>query len=311
MTATYGDGTKVYGAVTMDTLKIGSYSATAPIAVSYLQSQEYGQSTSTSTYMDGLWGMAYNGFNGGQPTVMDALVSAGMPNVFAICLSDTGGYLTLGGINTAYHTGSVSYTPITLESYYVMRINSVAVGSSTLSSGFPLLTILDSGTTYTYVPQALYNDMATALINAGMSRNYFGAGATCVVPGLTTPPDLVFTLPQVGGGTFTLTFGFSQYTSPCGSLPSYGRRFGFLVGDDDMAILGDTFMRPWNNVFDRANKQLGFATVSSSCTGNVALTSGQQTVPAKTSPFSAATSSYAPGIASLLAILAATLAIVL
>lgn len=309
MTATYGDGTKVYGAVTLDTLKIGSYSATAPIAVSYLQSQAYGQTTASSTYMDGLWGMAYNGFNGGQPTVMDALVSAGMPNVFTICLSDNGGYLTLGGINTAYNNGAVKYTPITSESYYVMTISSVRVDSSTLSSSFPSLTILDSGTTYTYIPQAMYNDMATALVSGGMSRNYFGSGATCVVGSLLGLPNIAFTLPQVGGGSFTLTFDSSQYTVACGSIAAAGRRFAFLVGDDDMSILGDTFMRPWNNIFDRANKQIGFAAVSSSCTGYVALTTGQQTVPAKTSPFSAATSSYAPGLASLL--IAAVLAIML
>lgn len=300
MTATYGDGTSVWGAVTMDKLTIGSYTATAPVAISYLQSEGYALQR-TGTYMDGLWGMGYSTFNGGQPTVMDTLVSAGMPNIFSICMTNTGGYLVMGGINTAYHTGAVRYTPIVEESYYVMRVNSVAIGARTLASSLAPKIILDSGTTFSYVPRDMYQEMADILIEEGVDSRMFSntdrifCGTLPTI--ITNLPDIVFTLPAVGGGSFTLRFNPRQYTMPCNDPGYYA--FGFQVGSDSLSILGDTFMRPWNNIFDRAQKQLGFAPVSSACNGYVERTSGSKTIPAKPSPFSAATSSYTPSTTSI------------
>jgi len=58
------------------------------------------------------------------------------------------------------------------------------------------------------------------------------------------------------------------------------------VADGQMAIIGDSVMSNFNNVFDRANNKLGFAPVSSSCSGSVALNSQSYQVPGTKSQFS-------------------------
>lgn len=294
MRATYGDGTKVYGAVKNEKVTLGDYSATAPVAISYLQSQAFAEN-SKGTHMDGLWGMAYSVFNGGQPTVMDQLVSAGMPNIFSICLSDNGGYLVMGGINTAYHTGDVYYTPITTQDYYTISVSSIVMDGDTVTNNMPK-TILDSGTTFSYVPSDIYLSMAQTLRDAGMSRNFFVSSADDAIPCARFPtgnlPNIIVNFPKVGGGTFALTFTTSEYLISCGP-PSNGIEyfaFGFAIGSDDLSILGDSFMRPYNSIFDREHKQIGFAVVSSSCSGTVALNTKTGVGPGEKSPFSSAPS---------------------
>jgi len=284
MHAAYGDGSQVYGAVKQDIIKIGGLSATGPAAISYLQTSDFA-SLGGGTYMDGLWGMAYDTFNGGLPTVVDSLVSAGMPNVFSMCFSNNGGYLVMGGINTAYQTSAAQYTPITQQTYYSFNIGNVKVGGTPLGVSMPGA-ILDSGTTFAYVPQTVYTAMQNALINAGMNSGFFiavGARPMCVTQvGLV--PALAFTLPAVGGGTFDLSLTFSQYTMDCGGGT---RAFNFIpVADGQMTIFGDSFMQAFNNIFDRQNSQLGFAPVSSSCIGTVSLNTQSYQVPGTKSQFS-------------------------
>jgi hypothetical protein len=287
MIATYGDGSKVYGAVKTESISIGGYTASAPAAISYYQSQSFA-SFNGDTHMDGLWGMAYSTFNGGQPTVLDRLVSqTSMDNIFSMCFSNNGGYLVLGGIDTSLHTGSLQYTAITSFDYYGFAINDISISGTELDVTFPK-TILDSGTTFSYIPNTIYTKIKGALRNAGMNSGFFMSPdqpIPCAIQAtINTMPNIVFVLPKVGGSTFTLTLSPSQYTIPCDD-PGF-RAFGFIpVADGEMAIIGDTFMHAFHSVFDREHNQIGFAPVSSNCDGFIELNSQVKTVPGTKSQF--------------------------
>jgi len=292
MKATYGDGSQVYGAVKNELVSLGGYSATAPVAISYLQSSSFAN-VGGETHMDGLWGMAYPVLNGGNPTVIDQLVNSGMPNVFSMCFNEpavgnAGGYLVMGGIDTSMHTGTVQYTPITSFDYYSIGVSDLRVGSTALSLTFPS-TFVDSGTTFTYMPNNLYISVKAALRNAGMSSNWFTTpsdGIPCSPQVITALPTITYVFPKVGGGTFTVALSPSQYTIPC-TQAGY-RAFGIIPTNDNTVILGDTFMRASNTVFDRAHNQVGFAPVSSNCNGAIPVNTDVKTVPGTKSQFSSA-----------------------
>jgi len=75
--------------------------------------------------------------------------------IFAICLAEWGGRLVVGGANRSYHTGPVQWTGLELSSY-IVELSSMGIGRKTLSSSYGR-TVIDSGTTYTYMSTASYN----------------------------------------------------------------------------------------------------------------------------------------------------------
>jgi hypothetical protein len=300
MNSRYGDGSQVYGAVRDEWVAVGGYGATGPVAVSYYQSQSFA-TLGGETFMDGLWGMAYPSLHGGQATVIDRMVAAGMPNVFSMCFNEpavgtAGGYLVMGGIDTSMHTGSVQYTAITAFDYYSIAVSDVRVASTNLGITFPK-TFVDSGTTFTYVPVSIYNTIRNALINRTMDSEWFmtpEGQIPCSVQPLVSLPTLSFVFPKVGGGTFSVNLSPNQYTISC-SDGAY-RAFGLIPTYDNMVILGDTFMHASNTIFDREHNQIGFAPVSANCNGAVALNSEAKSVPGTKSQFSDA-STFLPSLA--------------
>mmetsp|Transcript_60074 Transcript_60074/g.110380 ORF Transcript_60074/g.110380 Transcript_60074/m.110380 type:complete len:568 (+) Transcript_60074:130-1833(+) len=75
--------------------------------------------------------------------------------IFAICLAEWGGRLVVGGHNKSYHRGQIEWTSVSPSSYGV-ALNSMKVeGSSRSITGFGH-TMIDSGTTYTYMGSAPY-----------------------------------------------------------------------------------------------------------------------------------------------------------
>lgn len=303
MVTTYGDNSQVYGAVRLDSISAGSYSTTGPVAVTYLETMSF--AGNPVTYMDGLWGLAYAPLNGNQPTVMDNLVSSGMPDIFSICLSAHGGYLVLGGIDTSLQTTTPNYTPITTEAFYAITTSSITIGSNSLSTQIPSITIVDSGTTFIYVPSDLYDEMTSILYNNYSMDPTFFVGSNGQIPCWTgsylSLPDITLTFPASGGGSFPLTLTPSMYMVAC---DAGGHAFAFGPSPGiSMVILGDAFMMNFNVIFDRANSQVGFATASSMCaTGSVSLGS-TSTVPDTKSPFSSAATTYPSLLLALMATL--------
>ncbi len=96
---------------------------------------------------------------------MDLLAaSGGAPDVFTIQLCATGGRFWLGGYDSSFFNGSLSYTPIVQKVWYIVRMNDLqfnghSVGVTSFGS-----VIVDSGTTALVLPPSVY----TALIAMSM-----------------------------------------------------------------------------------------------------------------------------------------------
>lgn len=278
--ASYDDGSYAWGAATTNVITLGQYSNTAMFSVIFYESENFmnfNTSSGETTYSDGLWGLAYGSLTGFQ-TVVGSLVSNGMPDIFSVCLSNNGGYLVMGGSDSSLASSALAYTPLlTPYDYYNVQITDVQVAST--STGTPsFVAILDTGTTLCYFPLDTYNSIKQYMINYGVPQNTFNSD--CFLTNQNRFPNLSFTL----GGKVVLVWQPSDYLLPCNQNGYFF--LGFGVSKQNFAILGDIFLQPWYIEFDRENNKVGFAPVSSSCDGNVSLTTGTaKTVPGNTSPF--------------------------
>ncbi|KAL3138709.1 hypothetical protein ABBQ32_006464 [Trebouxia sp. C0010 RCD-2024] len=117
---------------------------------------------------DGIMGL------GNSPvSVMNQLARAGtIEDVFSICFGgvEGNGALMLGDVSPATFNVSLHYTPLLATSahphYYVARLEGVAVDGSILPVDQGLYdighgTVLDSGTTFTYLPSQAYEQLRT------------------------------------------------------------------------------------------------------------------------------------------------------
>ena len=76
-----------------------------------------------------------------QPTVDENLVSQGAltTNEFAFHLARqgaTGSTLTIGGVNSAYYTGSIYFTPVTSKTYWEVQAGKPVVNGKSVGSAF-------------------------------------------------------------------------------------------------------------------------------------------------------------------------------
>jgi len=114
----------------------------------------------------------------GAPTVLQELFADRAHidvDVFALCLAEWGGSIIVGGHNASYHTGALTYVPLTTTSgYYSIPLTSMSVQGHVISSRFGR-TIIDSGTTYVYMASQPYRALRGAIESYCQSHGGCGA----------------------------------------------------------------------------------------------------------------------------------------
>lgn len=138
--------------------------------------------------------------------------------------------------------------------------------------GLPV--ILDSGTTATYLPDSIAQDILT------------GVGATndpelgMIVPCRLANSPATFGFTFGGPGGPTITVAFNEFVSPIyltdGSQPQFRDRSGTACGfgllssgpADQPILFGDTFLRSAYVVYDLANNQVGIAQTNFNATNS-------------------------------------------
>jgi len=170
------------------------------------------------------------------------------------------GQLTLGGIQSQYYKGSLYYTPIIDQAWYVIGLYNVEVSGQSYKSA--QRAIVDSGTSFLVGP---VNDVSDIAQSVGGS--YDSSTGTYSVSCSASLPNLYF---SVGDATSNhqLTIYPSSYR-----LNSSGTCYLALGGsnvydqyNNSMWILGDVLMRDWYTVFDVGNTRMGFGTTKASST---------------------------------------------
>lgn len=95
--------------------------------------------------------------------------------IFSICLADWGGRFTVGGHNDTYHEGPIKYVPLQGTSYAI-GLTGMKVDGQDIK-GFRN-TMLDSGSTYTYMGSFSYKQLVTS-IEAFCNKNSLGDDKKC------------------------------------------------------------------------------------------------------------------------------------
>lgn len=202
------------------------------------------------------------------PTFMDNLYNQGSISTEVLGVSfrpesgsdtsDTNGELTLGGVDSAHYSGSLTYFPQLTSGaaapYWGLSIASFTYGSTTLASG--ATGIIDTGTTLIYIPTSAYNRFLSA---AGGSTDSNSGLAS-----FSTKPTANFAI-KFGSTTYTLTP--AQYLVPTAQYSEFGLRSGKYyawINDGGSSgvncIVGQKFLENYYSVYDTTNRRIGFAT---------------------------------------------------
>ena len=216
-----------------------------------------------SQVADGIVGFSPSGGYG--RTLHDTIVAEkGVHNVFSMCLSETVGALVLGAtINEARLPAATKWIPFTSTSAYNVgvsdfRIDGVTAGSP---SSVYVSTIVDSGTTFTYLPPAPYYKAR----DRWRSVCPWGACSERVVKG-QYPDDYCYRMGHQELVKFA-NYSFAFTNGAVLNVPSTQYAYEWKEGvwcmgvynnEHNGAVIGGATMRNHEVIFDRESHRVAF-----------------------------------------------------
>jgi len=218
------------------------------------------------------------------PNIVDVFGSnkEGAFNAFSICYADEGGLFTVGGYNKSYHDTSdtIKYVPFYADSgQYRVHLNRIEfegmnlnISEKSLNSGQGAF--FDSGTTLAYAPPYTVLAIKESLNNyCGLNSEHCGGNrrrGSCWLYNPDNNPTIE---------DFYASFGsFSFYFGEDEDYEYEWRAQDFLYQEasgsrwfclglevfEDRTILGGTFMKNHDIIFDKREKRIGF--IRANCT---------------------------------------------
>jgi len=86
-------------------------------------------------------------------------------NMFSLCLSNSVGVLGVGGFDESRHLEPVQWTPLLAGSFYKVKVTAIGVGDQSVEHDANYKPIVDSGTTFTYLPRSLHAKIQSAFMS--------------------------------------------------------------------------------------------------------------------------------------------------
>ncbi|KAM7275697.1 hypothetical protein ACFE04_017563 [Oxalis oulophora] len=277
----YGDGSGTQGYYVSDLLYFDTIvgdtvvpNSTASVVFG-CSTVQTGDLTKSDRAVDGIFG-----FGPQELSVMSQLASQGLtPRVFSHCLrgGSGGGTLVLGEIMEP----NIVYTPLVpSQPHYNLNLLSISVNGQTLAISSSVFqtssnqgTIIDSGTTLAYLPEAAYDPFVTAISStvSQSARAVLSRGNQCF---LLTSSSVTDIFPQV---SFNFAQGASLVLSPLDYMiqqNSIGGTAVWCIGFSknqvqEITILGDLVLKDKIFVYDLAEQRIGWANYDCSMAVNV------------------------------------------
>ncbi|KAG1465375.1 hypothetical protein G6F56_004900 [Rhizopus delemar] len=248
----YGDGSSASGILAKDNVNLGGLL----IEDQTIELAKRESSAFSSDVVDGLLGLGFDSITTvrGVKTPVDNLISQGLISspVFGVYLGKEsnggGGEYIFGGYDSSKFSGSLTTVAVDKsEGYWGVTVKGTKIGSKTVSSSFSA--ILDTGTTLLLFPE----DVASAIADVyGASAN--SDGTYTIDCDTSNFEPLVFTL---GTSTFEVPaedLVFEQDGNTC---------YASFASGDDLAILGDVFLKNNYVVFNQNVPHVQIAPISS------------------------------------------------
>lgn len=252
----YGTGA-VSGILSKDVVTIGGISA---------KDQTFSEMISSpgtefdGTPFDGICGMAYPALASSKadPPFFSMMNQGALDApVFSFYLRKgangaSGGHMTLGGYDLADYIGNVVWLPVIDKAYWLVELNSVAVGGRAVAP--KAQAIIDTGTSLIACPESIARSINRMLGGVSM-----GAGMTVLDCGRITSMPMIKI--KLGGfATFSLrpidyVIKVDQDTCVSGFV---GVNFKGSNGQPGW-VIGDVFLRPYFSIFDAGTNRVGLA----------------------------------------------------
>jgi len=251
---TYGSGS-LSGFLSQDEVHIGSLDIKDQV---FAEATEEPGITFLFAHFDGIMGLGWPRISVDQvvPPFQNAIAQGQITNpVFAFSLGKTDGSvgeLILGGTNPAKYTGSITWVPLTNETYWEFALDGMSLGGSRITS--VNRAVADSGTSILAGTTADVTAIATQL---GAQPTINPNEYTIDCSRLPSLPDLTITL---AGTTFTLHGSeyVDEVTQSGVTMCLFGMT-GIDIPSGPLWILGDIFMRKYYTIFDVGQERVGFA----------------------------------------------------
>lgn len=272
---TYAEGSSVEGFWFTDFMELGDSFSKNPAVLAKMGCHDMEDKLFFTQRANGIMGLAPP--MGSHPTILQEMLHDRQhidALVFAICLASTGGRMTLGGFNSSYHVSKSDKDPLQWVAMRVREYYFVSLEGLSLIDGRDTIripggaaafgpTIVDSGTTYTYLQDGMFSALTTRLDY--YCAEHDGCGAD-------KESDRCWRLRDAAGGPADfppLAVRFSEGVSVDWMPRSYLQR---QVGDDALwcrafemsnnlkqTVLGMSFMLHKDFIFDIARGRLGIA----------------------------------------------------
>lgn len=261
----YTEGSSISGNWFVDYIALGDELQHNPPVLAHMGCHQRETRLFYSQKANGILGMAPS--SGGKVTILDYLFKDRNhvnTAIFAMCLADHGGALTVGGHNVSLHTGFVNWVPMGVRRYYEVQLAELGIlGQAPVSTGDFGSTFVDSGTTYTYLPHGIYESLRSALLNYCKSNGKCGGAVyngKCFTIAMGRKGLAHFPLIR-----WKFQAGAELHWKPQSYLyerSQNSNRFCFGFEDNGAAretVLGASWMLHSDIIFDVEQKRLGFA----------------------------------------------------
>lgn len=253
----YLDGSTTGTVATVDQLSMGSWSGSTTFGAAYTLSDDF-----LVPGTDGIWGMSRPnpGWIFLQNGPLNTLVAAGMPAQFAMCMTTSGGDLHLGGYDNSYASSGINWFRFnSSSSHYDISVSGWSVGSTNIANSAASVTV-DSGSTLTHVPHAVYEAIRAAVQDqCPTCPNVWDGVATVLTP--NSFPSITLSLQDSAGTARTITLTGSQWLYSQNGNNQYQAGFTDEFGDE--WIFGQSMMRNWYTVFDMGYGVVGIGNIAS------------------------------------------------
>eukprot|EP00913_Durusdinium_trenchii_P006905 g6495.t1 len=188
----------------------------------------------------------------GQPTLLQQLMRDRdriNADIFTMCIADSGGRLTVGGLNESDHRGEVKYIKMRLSGgFFNVYLQAVSIAGSA-AAGFGT-TIIDSGTTWTYFGSRPYRAIRKGIeenlqFNCGIQR-----GNCWEASDLSGFPDLQMDFDGVDVRWVPRAYLYRK---------AIGTRWCYSFQDDGpgaSTVLGASWMMHQDVIFDMARQRV-------------------------------------------------------
>jgi hypothetical protein len=275
-TETYTEGSTISGFWFDDMVELGDSFQKNPPVRARLGCHTNENKLFYTQKANGIMGLAPSeiGVTSDRPTILQDLFRDKKhvdTNIFSICLATWGGRLTVGGYNSTYHTdvssSGVTWVSLRASHYYFIFPEGISlqgegprtpVASGQHSFG---VTIVDSGTTYTYFPGPVFHAIVDHLHEYCKGHNNCGAqreGSECyrLVNPIAGPDQFPALRMQFGTG-LEVVWPADGYLHQRGELGVWCQTF--MENNLFQTVLGISWMIHKDIIFDLARGRLGVA----------------------------------------------------